>query len=513
MRIVAASVALAGVAVIPRVAAAEWRPPDVRPAAASLATVLDAYVAATGTEHEASAQRRERWTYRNGERRLPVRVAVRGADFKAVVALGTAEYAAGRSGGTRWRADANGVTHAVWSDDQGDAIDRLPQSIFPFDRADCAVAGRSARFGAAWVVVDRPPRDKPHWFYIDDASGLITHEITREGKRTIVTAFTSFEVVDGVRRPNRWHVSDGDAADDLDVTVDVVTPQPLGERDVAIPQAQRLFVPVPAVPGGVVRLPAVFRGDRIFVDVGLGERRATFVLDTGTASIIVDRRTAARQPSGIVLEHTDVSAMNVGGLALSDVSALAVPVGFAGIDGLLGYDFFLGHVVHVDYAGRRVEVMTPQAAQSAFTDPRNTLLPASFDEGIPLLRAAFGPASGDRFALDTGSPSLFVFAPFERRYAPEIDAHWTPSSFGGNRRTATEVYLEGSIVVAALQVSSFTLGPGVFRRLIVGAELPNPRPDAIDVPLDGIIGTNQMAAFEWWFDYDRGRIALRRNNR
>jgi|GEM_PF-1343720 len=494
----------------PASASAEWKPPDLRPTTGTLAAVLSANAAATGSAEERYAQRSERWTYRNGERQLPVRVAVRGADFRATVALGTAEYAGGRSNGIRWRADANGVTHATWSDDQGDAVDRLPQSLFPFDRTDCTLAGESARFGAAWVIVDRPPGDKPHWFYVDKTSDLIAHEITREGKRTIVTAFTAFEVVAGLRRPSHWRVSDGDASNDLDVSVDDVVSQPLTERDVAIPQTQRLFMPPSPSPSGVVRLPAVFNRERIDIQVSLGTRRANFVLDTGTASITVDRRLAQAQSSGVVLEHATVPAMTVGPLALNDVSTLAIPIG---IDGILGYDFFLGHVVHVDYGNERVEVMTPEAAASVFSDPHNTVIPASFDEGIPLVHGAFGSAVGDRFALDTGSPNLFVLEPFARRYAHEIDTRWTPASFGLNRRTKIAQYLEGSIVLGARVVSSFQFGRAAFRDTTVGVELENGRTDAIDIPIDGIIGTDEMSLFDWWFDYDGGRIALRRNNR
>jgi len=237
-------------------------------------------------------------------------------------------------------------------------------------------------------------------------------------------------------------------------------------------------------------------------------------LDTGTSSILVNRRVAQRQPSGVVLEHTSVPSMTIGPLALSNVSALVTP--FADLDGILGYDFFLGHVVHVDYAAQRVEVMTPDAARSAFADSRNTVIPASFDEGIPLVHAAFGSADGGRFALDTGSQSLYVFEPFELRYAHEIETRWTPSSFGSGTRSHAveqEEYLEGSVVVGARQASSFQLGPVVFKNLTVGVQLGNARSDAIDIPIDGIIGTDQIALFDWWFDYDGGRIALRRNNR
>jgi hypothetical protein len=501
-------------AALPANASAEWRPPDVHATKASLNGVLAAYAKASGTPDARFAQRRERWTYVNGDHRIAVRVAVRGEDFRATMALGNAQYAAGRLNALRWRADGNGIAHATLSDDQGDALDRLPQSVFPFDTADCGLAGESDRFGPAWVVVDRAPRDKPHWFYVDKSSGLIAHELTREGARTNVTAFDRFEPASGARRPRHWHVSNGNDAQDLDVTVDAVEPQAIGDADVALPPAQRTFAVPSPPPGGVVTLPAHFRGRTIFVDVTADGRKLDFILDTGTASIMLDSRVAARRGWAPVLEHATVPQMAVGPLALSNVSTLAIPldIGYGPLDGILGYDFFVGNVVHVDYANQRVDVLTPQAAEKIFADPRTYVAPANFDEGIPLVHAAFGAASGDRFALDTGSPHLFVLAPFERRNAKEIAAHWTPASFRGGRIVSEERYLEGSIIVVPRRVASFTLGPQRFDDLTVGIEQSNSRHDAIDIPLDGIVGTDEMSAFDWWFDYDGGRIGLRRNN-
>jgi hypothetical protein len=208
-----------------------------------------------------------------------------------------------------------------------------------------------------------------------------------------------------------------------------------------------------------------------------------------------------------------VPAMTVGRLAMNDVSTLAIPLdlGYARLGGILGFDFFAGHVVHIDYTHERVEVLTPEAAASAFRDPKTIVIPADFDEGVPLVHGAFGAAGGDRFALDTGSPHLFVLAPFERRHQKAIDALWTPVTFGGGRRTEIEGYLEGSIVVSARRVSGFALGPVRYPDLVVGLEEPNARPSAIDIALDGIVGTDQMIALEWWYDYDGGRIAVRRN--
>ena len=501
--------ACAGLCVMRSAAEAEWQPPDVHRTTVTLAEVLARNAKATGTG-TAPSQRRERWTYANGAKRFSVAVAVRGDDFRADIDLAGATYAAGRFDGVRWRADANGIAHATLSDDQGDAVDRLPQSVFPIHARDLRLAGDSNRFGAAWVLADRPVRDKPHWLYVDATTGLIEHEITREGSRTIVTAFRRFENVGGMLRPREWHVSNGDPAQDLNVTVDEVKASPVGERDVAVPQEQRTFA-APSSAGSVVRLPVHFRNRTIFVDGEVDGRRTEFILDTGTASIVLDRRLTTRY--GALLEHASIPKISAGDLSLADASVLSLPlsIGYDGLGGILGYDFFFGHVVHVDYAHQRVEIMTHDAAESVFHDRSIGVIDAYFDEGVPLVNATFGPATGSRFALDSGSPHLFVLEPFVKRYAREIDAHWTRSLFPGGRRLNDEVYLEGSIVVSARQVPSFTLDSLRFTDLLVGVQEPNDRGDAIDIPLDGIIGTDEMAKFEWWFDYDGGRIALRRN--
>jgi hypothetical protein len=492
-------------------AAAEWSPPDLRATNASLADVLAAYTGATGTPEAGFAQRHERWTYATGTRRLAVDVAVKGDDFRATYELAKGQhYSGGRVAGRRWRADANGAAHATLSDDQGDAADRLPQSVFSFAAADCALAGESTRFGAAWILVDRPARDKPHWFYVDKSSGLILHEIVREGARTIVTAFERFEPVAGVRRPRHWRVDDGNGAHALDVDVDSMTLDAVDTVDVAISQDRRTFAPASPPPNGVIRLPATFRDRTIVVDVGIDGHHDGFLLDTGTASITLDRDAAARYGLDPFLEHATVRRLTVGPLALADASTLAIPFHVErGVAGILGYDFFLGHVVHVSYADSRVEVLTPDAAAPAFADPQARIIDGYFDEGIPLVHAAFGSAAGDRFALDTGSPHLLVLAPFARRYRAEIDARWSLLALG---RTADEEYLEGSIRVATRRAAAFSLAGVRFTDILVGVEERNDRPDAIDIPLDGIIGTEQMAFYDWWFDYDNGRIAVRRNN-
>jgi len=284
--------------------------------------------------------------------------------------------------------------------------------------------------------------------------------------------------------------------------------------DVAIPQARRLFAPPSAPANGVVPLAAQFRGRTIVIRVAIDGHPADFILDTGTASITLDRSVAERYGFDPLLEHATVPRLTAGALALENASTLAIPLGIGrGIGGILGYDFFLGHVVHLDYAHERVEVLTPEAAAPAFRDPRATIVDSYVDEGIPLVHAAFGTNAGDRFALDTGSPHLLVLAPFVRRYRAQIDALWSAATFGrAGSSSMDENYLEGSIRVKARRVAAFSLAGVRFTDVLVGTEERNDRPDAIDIPLDGIIGTDELSFYEWWFDYDGGRIAVRRNN-
>jgi hypothetical protein len=494
--------------------AAEWQPAPLRPAATTLDAVLALNAKATGVARTAFAHRREEYLYRNGTHELTVEVAVNGEDYRSTIRLLGGLYTAGRSHGVVWRANANGIVHATLSDLQGDALDRLPHSLFPFSPADCALAGETTRGPRAWVVLDRPPHDKPHWFFVDETSGLIVREVSREGRRTIVTTFEDFEPVGGTRRPRKWHITDGDRTDDLDVRVQTIAEGGVDEASIAPPAQQRVFASLDAA-AGVVALPVHFDGATIVVDAELDGRRRAFVLDTGTPGIFVDRDLAARLGAAPVLQHASIRRMIVGGVGLSDVSVLAIPLHLGRVDpieGILGYDFFLGNVVHVDYPHRRVEILTHAAADAAFHDERMVVFPADVAEGMPLVRGGFGSAVGDRFALDTGSPDLYVFDPFVQRYRSEIAAHWSPATFSGGRTVMNADYLEGSVEVAARQVASFTFGRLRFAGLTVGVEQPNGAGDAIAIPLDGIVGTNQLSRLDLWLDYDQGRIGVRSEN-
>jgi hypothetical protein len=486
-----------------RALGAGWQPPGLHPSSATLADVLAASTKAQGVPQAEFAQRREHWTYANGARTLPVDVAVKNDDLRATIAVGTALYDAGRLRGARWRGDANGIVHGLFADQQGDALDRLPQSLFASDPKRWELVGETARPQPAWVLVDRPTGEPATWFFVSEASGLIEREMVREGKRVFTTTFDRFEPVAGIRRPRHWHIADGNAANELDVTVDAIVPGVVPDAAVAVPTQERVFAPPDGSPG-VVTLPARFhRGGMVTVNVSLDGQTEAFVLDSGTASITVDARVAKRFSP--VLEHATVPRMFVGAVGLSDVSVLTIPIFGGSLAGILGYDFFFGHVVRVDYLHSKVEVLSHEAAATVFADPATVVVPANVDHGLPLVQVRVGPLASNSFAVDTGSESLYALGAFAQRNAAEISAHWLHT---GVPHIAE--YLEGAVEISPRQVSLFSWGPFNFKDTPIGVQIPSNAPDELTIPFEGIIGTDVLTNFDIYFDYDNNRIGLRR---
>jgi hypothetical protein len=474
--------------------AAPWQPAGIAPTAARLADVI----AMAKRNEAAPAQRHERWIYTHGAQTIGVNVAVRDDDFRTTLVLDGLTYTSGRLDGVRWRGDGNGIAHSVMGDLQGDAIDVAPQAPFGIGWTDCMLAGEAHLPLATWVVETHREDEKPAFLYVDARNGTIVREVLRDGRHVITTSFDRFEPFGGRLRARHWHVDDGDADSALDVTVGAIEPGPVAAAEVALPERRVLTANVPAT---TVALPASFRNGRVNVDVSIdGGRAQPFALDTGSASITIDPHVVSRgEPK---LEHAALDSLRAGPLEFEHVSTLTVP--FWG-NGILGYDFFFGHVVEIGYLHRRVRVLSADDARAVFADPKTVVLPISVDFGLPLAHAAFGPAESDGFALDTGSPHVYVMRSFAQRFSGEISAHWTPVG-----EPYVVRYLEGGIEVKPYRVASFTFGGASVSNLVVGAQIPTTLTDDLSIPFDAIIGTDVLANFDLYFDYDNGRLGLQR---
>ncbi len=483
--------------IAPQAARAAWMPAGITAAADAHPDVCAALVRAS-TDDIVLRRRRERWTYTVGAQQIAVDVAVRDDDFRSSLDLDGLPYLAGRSGGVRWRADGNGAVHGIQADLQGDAADRAPQALFAIDAASCTLAGSTRGPQPSWVVKLERDGDKAAFLYVDPTSGAISREVMRDGKQVVTTVFDRFQPFGHALRATHWRLDDGVAADAIDAALDAIEPGAVSAIDVAVPRSHAFGEP--AVPDRTVDLDASFARGTISIAVGIDGKRRNFILDTGTTSITIDSA-LARNYGGATLEHCVLPHVTIGSLRADRVSALTVPFYATGI---LGLDFFFGHVVEIDYLHERVRILDADDAQRIFADPHTSIVDANVDQGLPLVRAAFGSLSGDAFALDTGSPRLYVMRPFVTRFAPQIAALWTKAG-----DPYVERYLEGGIEVQPYRADDFRFAGAAGNRLAVGAQIPTKRTDDLDVPFDGIIGTQILENFDLFFDYDRARIGVR----
>jgi len=456
--------------------------------------VLAKQVRALGNPEARYAQRTERYVLQTNDVRLISNFSVRNDDFRVATTIDGSVYEQGRHEGLRWRRTPAGLVRIIESDIQGDDLDRWPLALLPVHAADCALVGETTGSSPAWVVEYRPAHEYPHWFYVDQTSGLITREVMRDGSRVNTIVFDDFRPIAGTQRPYHWRVTG--AGGPLGVSLDDLEFAPIAPAALEIPPSNTHLTALP--PAQPVALPASFGPQEIMLRTAVDGKVFDFLLDTGTTQIILDDAAARRLGIRSTLGHALVKELTVGPARIENASVLTVNLGGFGVGGILGYDFFAGHVVHIDYRHQRVELID----RSAFLPPATAwVLDAWCGEGLPLITLPFGDAVGQRFALDTGSPNLLLLQYLSDHDGIRLGDIGLGRPFG----QGTMRFLEGLIATDHASLRSIRIGRVTFRDFPVMIERVNAG-DAIEIPLDGIIGTRILNRFEWWFDYDGGRL-------
>jgi predicted aspartyl protease len=468
-----------------------YEPPGLAATSATLDDVRARYAAATGVASQAYAARIE--TYHTVAKGTPFdsTMTVRGSDFTIATTLAGDLYRSGRNGGRRWRRTPSGVVRIVASDVQGDDLDRWPSAVLGFDIADCRVAGETRGDAASYVLEDRAVGDVPHWFYIDEKTGELRREVTRDGSRVVTFDFTDFRAIDGVRRPYAWHV-DG-AGGPADVVVVSIEERDLAAPLFAIPESAPATFVLSLAGARAARLPTRFaRWGAIYVTVRVDGHKSEFMLDTGTTQMLIDGGAAHRFGLRETLDHTTVHELDAGPIAMTDVPFLTVGLGdgFGGLEGILGHEFFRGYIVHVNYERQFVEVIP----HGDFEPPPGAIsIPISYSEGMPLASGRIGSIAVDRLALDTGSQRVVLPSLLRERAGQTISA----KTFGSYR---VQHYLEGPITTNEASIASLALGGIDF--VNVPADIERSERDSMEIPLDGIVGTSLLSTLDLWFDYD-----------
>jgi hypothetical protein len=461
-----------------------WQPAGIRPTSDTAEAVVAKMHASNASAGMPADARVDRFLIDSGGTSIVAQARIRGDAYAITASLADHRIVVGRAHGERWRKNAAGTLHLIRADVQGDDFDRWPVAEVGFSLSDCTLAGEATVEGRpVWVLADRPALDIPRFLYVDRATGDIVREISREGTRVEQYDFTDVRGEPPARRAFSWSVSGIGAMER--VTLESSQATDVSERDVAIAMQGPPAFSEPVAPR---KLSATFANPNraIMVDVGVAGRRRTFQLDSGTPEMIVDPSiTKPLEP--IVLNHLTIPTLDVDGSVGTDVAAIQTP-GFT--DGLLGYDFFRGKIVHVDYARERVDILPrtgfvpPADAEPLLTDWR---------EGMPLVTASIGGFASDRFQLDLGSKELVIGRAFLERsgLAKRLDT---------SMRVHSMHYLEGRVSVSGLHVPSFTLGSVTLTGLLAAAE--DPDPENLTIPLDAVVGSDVLANFEWWFDAD-----------
>ena len=478
-----------------------WQPADVFPTHATIETVRALYDGARPDADRARDTRVERYRLTTGAQSLTATVAMLHDDFRVTTVAGGATYESGRSAGRRWRRTPRGVVRIVESDVQGDDLDRWPVDVVGFRFAECTIVGETRGSEPAYVVGYAPDGEIPHWLYVDERTGLVRREVSRDGSRVVTYAFDDIRSDRGLLRPFRWSVSGTGAADDATVerVVDApgTEPDTATAADVAIPATDSATT-FPLDPERTLQIPATFSHGRITIDVDVDGRKATFALDTGTTQLLLDAGFAHRAGMMQTLGHAIASHVTVGPIA-----ATSVPFELAGLgadyhcDGLLGNDFFVGRIVHIDYRHGRVEAIP----RPLFARPPAAVdIPVSYDEGIPLAGGRISGVSVKRFALDTGSSHVLV-----PRYFAEHDGDGHDPVTLDHGRSTVARFLEGTIEVEPAILADVAVGPFRIRDGRVDLETHGDN-GTIDIPLDAIVGTDVLSVLDLWFDYDGGKL-------
>ncbi len=250
----------------------------------------------------------------------------------------------------------------------------------------------------------------------------------------------------------------------------------------------------------------------IFVPLRLnGSRVLSFVLDTGSTRMLVDRAlaitlglkasgTGSIQGAGagrIPIEFVDDVGIGVPGMksagyqfSTADLQTLQASLGTR-VDGILGYEFFRRFVVTIDYESRTLTLTLPEAfhskgsAQEIPIELKNKWAFVKADLVLP------GPVRvQDNFLIDTGSSDA-IDHPIVMKVQSRVS-------------TTSGVGLGSPVQGATARATSFQLGRYVLADPIVsccGATDASSR----------LIGSDMLKFFTISFDYPSSRIFVTPN--
>ena len=276
----------------------------------------------------------------------------------------------------------------------------------------CVARGRAVVDGRpAYVLEVSAPGGDTETVYLDAETSLPLRYAYDEDDARITIDLSDWRTVGG--RRFAFHVVGSNGDHDFDevqrLESVVLAPSfPAGIFDVPAPRAIDMAAPA--------TLPLSERDGHLFVPVTLGGKQYSFMLDSGSQSIVIDTRVAREaklsgegklEAAGTQrtggLQLTRLGALGIGGGTLHDLVATTLDLahttgGAFKIDGILGYPFFAQAAVEIDADGHRMRFGPP----GSFA-PQGTRVALEVDRAIPEATVQLNDRVEGAFLIDTGN--------------------------------------------------------------------------------------------------------------
>jgi predicted aspartyl protease len=520
---------LAALALVPLSAAADTdaaAPPlGIQPVSnITLRQIAARHKIAIGKLDPAPASTRvEQWTFTEGNRIGTQTLYRSGDDYREDRTLGPFHYAHGELAGKAWEQNENGLTRSLSGLHQRDEVNDYALDHPLLAASNARLLGEVTSPKDAYVVELSPKNGYVEYAYFDASTYLLVRDERAESGRRLVSTYDDFRVDHGARFSWHIHESNGLPNDDRDWQLKKVSfGQPVDPLMLAVPASRD---PV-SFTTSTVTLPARVEADRIILTAQIGKHKVNFLMDSGSSGILLNRDVADAtgvQSFGAITEVTAgeytasdalIPKIDFGVAQMTNAAGETAPYAEwtsqdTPIAGLMGYDFIAGAVLHVDYVDGTVQAI----AFATFTPPANAIaLPIRLDDGVPVITATIGQATGKNFLVDTGADRSMIFSAFAREHSSAVADQGLGDETADALPFVRHIYgVGGKVQVRPVQVSVLQIGR---------IRLPNWHFDVSqDAPAfegddyDGIIGQDVLRNFDVYFDYSRAMMYLVPNER
>jgi hypothetical protein len=374
------------------------------------------------------------------------------------------------------------------------------------------------------LVLVQPEDGKPVRFYLDKATGLPTKEEQPQAERTQTTFLSEWREVDGVSWPFQMRQTTGDPRYDTQFAVE--------ELRFDVPLEEGFFAP-PHEAGpdfrfadgqSALKIPFELTSNHIYLQLQVNDSEPLwFILDTGAAASVMDRRQAERlglelrgqlEGRGAGEGSVDVAFLKGACFRLPGVEVLDQTIAAISLEmlepfdgrpmhGILGYDFISRFVVEIDYGDGSFSLHDPESYTYGGPGER---VPLILDGNVPYIRAQLMSTGRDPvegvFLMDTGARvALHLSSPFVKRHGLDpAQAITAPFGFGVGGETKQRLG----------RMAELRLGGIVTRDILTGFS-EDVKGAGADPDRAGLIGGEILRRFKTIFDYKRQQMILEPN--